>query len=310
MIFSHRRTALPSRRAFLETHAAFSESYRAHAVLNLGVVSDDRLSTLAFERTGTIGRPVVTIVLDGRARIEACGRSAWLGPGTLSVVEAKGAILMRQSAEGERFESLVLEWDAPKLGARPEGFTTHTLGLDALDDARAATLALRSGEARPAEVARSLVAVIARLDGAGVRIAADEEALLGPAPAPGIVDLSRALDELVSDMATRPMMVDLHARLGISLRTANRLVQEFNARYGFNASTWQDTRSRRRVLISAALLTARGATASEIASAMGYSSLPSLTRALRQAGMPAPRDIPAFVRELYDRDPAPAAIAG
>lgn len=312
MLHSHRKTGLERRgfakpAAWLETHALFSQLFRVHAVTNVGVVSEDRLSTLAYERLGKVGRPVITVVLEGHARIEALGRVAWLGRGDASVVEAKGAILMRQSRAGERYRALVVEWEAPLVGPRPAGFTSAAAESTLVEDAEAvfAHLAAPSlGLSHDADTDRSRVlGAIARIgDALAVPLT-----LRADAVSPQLVELSHALDDLLSDMRERPMMIDLHMRLGVSERTVNRMVQDFNARFGFNASTWQDARSRRRVLIGAALLTAEGATASEIAEAMGYASLPSLSRALKLAGMPSPRDIPALVRDLLEDRPRRAS---
>lgn len=282
-------------RAWLETHAVFSELFRVHAVTNAGVVSEDRLSTLAYDRLGKVGRPVLTVVLEGHARIEAFGRAAWLGVGDASVVESKGALLMRQSRRGERYRALAIEWEAPALGPRPTGFSCAPARADVVRDAEEVFDALGDPaprEDRAACVARGIGSLTHAL---GFPIAPRAEPVSAQ-----MTELSRALDDLLSDMRERPMMVDLHVRLGVSERTVNRMVQDFNARFGFNASTWQDARSRRRVLLAAALLTADGATASEVAEAMGYASLPSLSRALKLAGMPSPRD----VRKLLEEDAA------
>ncbi len=294
MLLSHRKTGVDRLGAWLETDAVFSERFRVHAVCNVGVVSEDRLSTLAYDRLGKVGRPILTVVLEGSARIEAFGHAEWITVGRASVVEAKGAILMRQSRAGERYRALAVEWEAPVSGPRPDGFKTCEAPASVLRDAEALAGALR-GSTMGADV---LDAVHAVASGFGVKLDLRDEPT-----AANVVELSRALDDVLSDMRERPMMVDLHERLGVSERTMNRMVQDFNARFGFNASTWQDARSRRRVLLSAALLTANGATASEVADAMGYASLPSLSRALKQAGMPTPRDIPGFVQKLLVEAP-------
>jgi AraC-like DNA-binding protein len=303
VLLSHRKTGIDRLGASMQTHALFCERFRVHAVENRQVVSEDRLSALAYDRLGKVGRPVVTVLLEGAARIEAFGRSAWIAAGQASVVEAKGALLMRQSRNGERYRAIVVEWEPGHIGPRPEGFRTFDAPSSALRDAEAIEAAVTNAELADGAGATILAAVENVCGALGIPLAlepASEAASAERKTDAATRELSRALDDLLSDMRDRPMMVDLHSRLGVSERTVNRMVQDFNARFGFNASTWQDARSRRRVLISGALLTANGATASEVAEAVGYSSLPSLTRALKQAGMPSPRDVPRFVRELSD----------
>ena len=300
MILSHRVCALEGRVARLETHAVFSESFRVHAVKNAGVISEDRLSTIPFDRKGKVGRPVATVILEGTARLEAFGKTAWIAPGEASVLESKTALLMRQSRRGEPYASLVVEWEPASERERPAGFSVVALGANEVALARrAAEEIARSKE--PSDALKSLLQeAFAMLAANGIPVRVPPGSELAEEPEPSSLRLSQGLDEMLSQMGQRPMIVDLHEKLGVSARTANRMVQDFNARYGFNASTWQDTRSRRRVIMSAALLTADGVTATEVAKAMGYGSLPSLTRALTQAGMPSPSEIPRFVRDLLD----------
>jgi chromate transport protein ChrA len=78
----------------------------------------------------------------------------------------------------------------------------------------------------------------------------------------------------------------------------NRRVAEFNRRYGFNASGWRDTRSRRQLLMGATLMTAPGAVAERVAAAVGYGSARAFHRALDAAGLPAPSAIAATVQSL------------
>lgn len=234
---------------------------------------------------------MVTIVLRGAARIEAHGAAHWLEPGALSVVDHKGAIVMRQSRARERYESLVLEWDPGSIGGEPPaGFTIRALSEDTLGVVAAAADELaRTTSIDRAE--RALRTVLGTLRALPLDPGA---ALVEPVPERTSA-LSTALDELLSDLAQRPMAIDLHEQLGLSLRQLNRVVTDFNERYGFNAGSWRDARGRRRVLMGVALMSARGATVEEVAEAVGYASPTAFARALAEAELPPPGEIARIV---------------
>ncbi len=111
-------------------------------------------------------------------------------------------------------------------------------------------------------------------------------------------ELTDALDGLLSNLGEQPMIRDLCARLEVSERQLNRLVREYNAAYGFNATGWIDTRNRRRLLLGATFMTVAGATAAYVARVVGYRSPTAFSRALRRAGLPAPSEIAAELERL------------
>ncbi len=299
MIVSHRRTALEARGAYLETHALVHTTYRVHVVRNDRVVSEDRLLLRAFDRKGALGRPVVTVVLDGAARLEAYDRIEWLGVGRVSAIEAKGAVTMRQSRSGERYEALVIEWDPGSLApARPHGFEVHALAAERLAVVRAAADALASPSIGAERAAAELCAVLDVLREVGLPFVARAPETLVEEVSPQSARLATALDDLLSDLRRRPMAVDLHQVLGLSLRQVNRLVLEFNRRYGFNAVGWRDTRGRRRLMIGATLMTTSGATVEEVARAVGYASATAFARAMARAGLPPPGEVARAVEAL------------
>jgi hypothetical protein len=299
MIVSHRRTSLAPRAphrepAYLETHALVHTQFRVHVVRNDRVVSEDRLHLRAFERRGMLGRPIVTAILQGNARIEAFDRLEWLSPGDVSAIESKGAIVMRQSRDGERYESVVVEWEPGTLDAgRPKGFEKRALDASALDRLRALAEQLTHRDV-DAERAAAVGSEILALLGFPPRSAASlveevtEQTRL----------LATSLDDMLSDLGAKPMAVDLHDVLGLSLRQVNRLVLDFNVRYGFNAVGWRDTRGRRRLMMGATLMTAPGATVEDVARTVGYASPTAFARAMALAGLPAPGEVARCVASL------------
>lgn len=296
MFFSHRTVDLPEASALLATHAVVHSGYRVHAVLRENVVSEDGLLTRGFDRLGALGRPVATALLEGRARLRLPGHERWLAPGDLCVLADKAALLMRQ--EGPRYRSLVLEWEPGAWGARPEApISVTALPAEARRALEALSLDL-AAEAPPVAAARSLPLAWSTLRALGVPLVeTDADRLREPVSEP-LLRLGRALDAMCSNLRGAPMLVDLEASLGLSTRQINRLVQDFNARFGFNAGGWRDTRNRWRLLMGATLMTASGATPEGVARAVGFASAATFSRALANVGLPPPGEIAAAVRAL------------
>jgi hypothetical protein len=294
MIVSGRTTAVPSLHASLATVALLHSSFRLHVVRNRNVVSEDRLSLRAFDRKGHLGRPVLTVVLEGRARIECEGAERWLEAGDVSLLHHKDAVVMRQ--DGESFESLAIEWEPGTLGARPTGWQTGRLPAPVFERLR--ELAGTVGTSDVRREASRFAAIVGLLRGSGAPFDSVDAGMLVEPPLQHMAAVARALDATLSDLAAQPMMVDLHRALGVTPRHMQRLVTAFHEHYGFNATTWRDALNRRRLLLGVAMMTAPGATTERTALAMGYGSATAFCRALAQAGLPSPSAVPGVVRGL------------
>lgn len=138
-----------------------------------------------------------------------------------------------------------------------------------------------------------------RLRRVGVDIALDGDDLGDPVP-PRFARVAAALDLHLSKLSGQPMMGDLAAELGLSQRQLQRLVSHLHDSYGFYAGGWIDTRTRRRVMVAAALLST-GATAVRVASLVGYSSPQVMARAFAMRNYPPPSAVAAAVEELGRR---------
>jgi hypothetical protein len=296
-LLSHRETAMPSLGARLETHAIVHTAYRIHAVSRRNVVSEDALLLQGFDRVGHLARPMLTVLLQGRARLRACGEERWLSVGDVGLLEDKASVQMRQ--EGESFSTFAIEWDPGFLSSlRPRGFTAWKVDAARLAGLREEARVFARREVRVTEAAASAARVLATLASGGAPFdAMAPEDLVEPVPEP-MERLGHALDDVLSHLEGHPSAVDLEELLGIGARQVNRRVAEFNQRYGFNASGWRDTRSRRQLLMGATLMTAPGAVAERVAAAVGYGSARAFHRALGDAGLPAPSAIAAAVQGL------------
>jgi hypothetical protein len=297
MLLSHRKTSMPSINALIETRALVHTAYRIHVVVRQNVISEDALLLQAFERMGNLKRPMLTVLLEGRARLRACGEERWLAAGDVSLIGDKVGVEMRQ--EGDSFLTVAVEWEKEFLSTlAPRGFTAWKVARQHIAELREHAGVLVRHGLRVAEAAESAARLLSVLASAGAPFKpVQTDALVESVPLQ-MERLSAALDSVLSHLEGGPAAVDLEDALGVGARQVNRLVAEYNQRYGFNASGWRDTRNRRQLLMGATLMTAPGAVAERVAVAVGYGSARAFHRALQVAGLPAPSAIGDAVRSL------------
>ncbi len=296
MLVSHRAIVAERIGAMLATSALLHPSFRVHAVENERVVSEDALTLRAFARVGHAGRPCVTMLLEGAARISAHENSRWLEPPSALALDYKSSIVMRQ--EGARYRALVLEWNDTH-GSRPAPFfSPESEALFARAEALWSALRRGSSAEADASVLSALGAVIAALRDNGLPLASPVLWIQPDLDVAEWIPLSSALDRALSAMDDQPMVVDLAESMSLSPRHLQRVVTAFHERYGFNSGTWQDTRSRRRVMMGAALMTVPTASTEYVARVVGYRSARSFARALQMSGLPAPGEIRDEVARL------------
>jgi len=297
MLLSHRHIGCPGLDASLETQALVHSAYRVHLVTNRGVVCEDDLIRRAFARKGAVGRPVLTVVLEGRARLRVGDdRSHWLGPGDVAIFPSKESLSMRQ--EGDTFASIAVEWDPGTLASRAENsFGT----VDERSRRRLAEVArgMITTDQEAIDIAAGCLAqMLDVLRAQGVPFGRADPGALIEAVTPRERALSGTLDRLLCRLYEQPMAIDLHTALGLSARQATRIVAAFNARYGFNAGGWRDAVNRRRVGVGAALMSSPRATTERVAARLGYSSPTAFCRAMASAGLPAPGAVAREVESL------------
>lgn len=279
------------------THAVVHSRYRVHVVDNAGLVAEDRLFAPTFPRRDRLGRPVVTVLLEGHARITSAAGDRWLEPGDIALIEGKGAIRMRQQC-APRYRSVSIEWDRGWLGGALEGVETGRLDARALAAVRRIGGVVHHAGAASPEVAAAVAELLAVLAASGAPVEPVAQARLVEPVSARDVALSHALDASLSNLTGQPMLADLHEALGLGPRQLNRLVTAFNARFGFNASSWRDTRTRRRLMTGANLMTASGATTEAVARTVGYGSAAAFCHALALQQLPSPGALAERVAQL------------
>ncbi len=297
MLLSHRRVHVRKLDAAHATHAVVHSRYRVHVVDNASIVAEDRLFAPTFPRRDRVGRPVVTVLLEGRARVSDGRGDTWLEPGSMVLIESKGGIRMRQEGT-PAYRAVSLEWERGWLGGGLGGVQAGKLHRDGFERVRSIGALIARAVEPSFAVAAAVAELIALLRADGIPLERCEPRELVEPVAPRDAALSQALDAELSSLGHRPMLVDLREQLAVGPRQLNRLVSSFNRRYGFNASSWLDTRTRRRLMIGANLMTAPGATTESVASAVGYGSAAAFCHALSAQGLPSPGVLARRVTEL------------
>ncbi len=297
MILSHQKTSVPELDADFTLRSLVHPRYRVQFVCNKKVISDDALLKRALAPERHISRPVIMVVLEGRARMRAYGSEKWLGPGDVGLAGCKEAIEMRR--EGEMFRSIMIEWDPERgLGEHlPASLEVATV-QPILSKLGSCVERLLDVETCTDEAAVHLHDVLALLAVSGMPLRAPPPSELIALVSPQEAHLSRALDVALSELSAQPMVIDLTRALGVSARHVSRLVSSFNERYGFTSRNWCGTRTRRRLQLAAGFMALDGATTELVARRVGYMSPSAFCRALALAGLPSPRKVREAVRSL------------
>ena len=297
MILSRQKTSVPELEADFTLRSLVHPRYQVHLVCNKKVISDDALLRRALTPERHVSRPVIMVVLEGRARMRAYGSEKWLGPGDVGLAGCKEAIEMRR--EGATFRSMMIEWDPERgLGERlPASLEVGTV-LPILTRLESCVERLLDVETCTEQAALHLHDVLSLLAVSGLPLKAPRPSELVALVSPQEAHLSRALDVALSELSTQPMVVDLTRALGVSARHMSRLVSSFNERYGFTTRNWCGTRTRRRLQLGAGFMALDGATTELVARRVGYRSPSAFCRALALAGLPSPRKVREAVRSL------------
>lgn len=293
---SDRQFSLPSLGVQLRTVALLHPRLRVHVVDNRGVVCEDALGLPSFPRVGQPSRPVLTVVLEGLARVTLpTGIQHWLREGTVAWFPKKNELVMRQ--EGARYRSIVIEYDDGVFGQRPTSTQLCALGPTpfAALNAWADELTFAPHQATMAALASRLFALLAQ-EGIALIPAPPQE--LAVELDPDTIELSATLDRALSRLGDRPARVDIEDEVAIRTRVLTDQIAAFHKRFGFNAEGWRDALLRRRILVGCATMSALGAKTEVVSAALGYSSPTVFCRAMAKSALPSPANIASAVKHL------------
>jgi len=240
------------------------------------VVVDERVLSPVFDLIAPPSRMLALLVLEGEMFVETGGRTIRASAGNGIMLEAK----LLASARHEKTTTLELEWNAPET-APPES-------LRPFDVDRAAAIAteLSAPGSQRALLERSF-ALCREL---GVPLGHEIDRLEG-SPTDRDRRIACAMEEQLAHLSSRATTFHLGESAKLSPRQLQRLLQDFNSRYGISARTWRDTRNRWRVQIAAVMLSVPELSIAAIAKEVGYASGNALARALVNAGLPSPVEL-------------------
>ena len=156
-----------------------------------------------------------------------------------------------------------------------------------LERARRLELALDSSEASPAETLAEGSALARSLGVPLPALSAEQFA----DPTPLDLAIAGAMVQQFALLSTEATATSLADAVGRSPRQLQRIIQDFNRRYGLNAGNWRDTRNRWRLQTAVLLLSVPSLSIAEIAAKVGYRSPNALARAFAKVGFPAPAEL-------------------
>lgn len=242
-----------------------------------GIVVDERILTRGFPGVAVSDRMEVLVSLSGSAVLHV--------PEPVVVSPGEAWLIPRTALATARFEDAELfevEWQGPATPVR-------RLAVDA-SPLVAAARAL-DGVGRDADGQRAFLReAIARVRAIGGPMPDGIEALEG-GPTERDVRLSDAIAEQLGNLKREATAPHLGEDAALSARHLQRVFEEFNLRYGFNATSWRDTRSRWRVQIAAVLLSVRSLSIADVADEVGLSSATALARAFSRWKLGSPTEV-------------------
>lgn len=109
--------------------------------------------------------------------------------------------------------------------------------------------------------------------------------------------VAEAIFPLLSKLATRPMMIDLVERAGVSERQLLRDILKTQREFDLLDRGWRKSIVRWRTTAGALLLSSPTLSLDEVAELAGYSSTSAMSRAFREAQLPPPTVIRSATRD-------------
>lgn len=281
--------------AFLALDRAITPTFIARRVTLRECVQDERFTKHVLGVDCVRRRHRLMVVLRGTTRDFVDGGETVVTAGSGIFVPA-GASYASRAGDCDVIE---LEWDPGGLeDGRIPGPTRF--GLAALARGRAEGLAERlRTAARPEPVTLALRELLEAIRSEGT-------SFLGPSQVDGGAHASEApsdqalmgrMDDILSQLGTAPMLVDLEG--SAARRTLTRRIRslhERNALEGRGGGCWRGIRDTYRLVIASILVSHPEATAKRVAAVVGYGSAEALHHAFRRASLPSPVELGRLVR--------------
>jgi AraC-like DNA-binding protein len=279
------------------TAVVLERTFRGHLVWREQLTFDTRFTPRAPGR----GRPCghLYLVLEGRLTVH--GSAAQAAP--LAYLLANDEIDQVDAARSPTFQVggprvRVIHLRIPQAGlVRPAGLAHGTLTLD--DQAWAAAEALVPRAPEP-EIgshvpAASMARFLAAVAEAGV-VTPDLTESIVHEESLALRRLWEATRPFYADFAVSTSLRQIALALALSFRQTTRGVAEFARAFDMGGHGFRDATLLMRLRAATLLLSAPGATATEVGKRVGYGTLTAFERALRDAGLPPPSTIQAAVQ--------------
>jgi AraC-like DNA-binding protein len=206
---------------------------------------------------------------------------------------ARGVRPVTFSAVGNPYAAIELHLESRDLRKEP-GTGPRRVNLDE-PTWQAARRVGRLADHDDAAFQLGLEELLGRLVDEDVIAPAAAKRMFEPTPAPFAL-LWRALRPMVERLYLTPTLQEVGAATGMSVRQIDRFVQDFVSAFAIAGRGWRPATRYLRLKLAAILLSAEGATVSEVARAVGYRSSDAMSRAFRDARMPSPTQVQLDLR--------------
>ncbi len=291
MLRDVRRLEVPELDVFHELIDVRTPGLRVGIQSGRNVASDYALLQRAAPFVDHLKRPQLVVLIDGYARLDERGTRLWYEPGTLMLSDASRGGLDAFGGATSRW--LVLDWDPAVMGAPFTGEPRATV-LSPGDVARLSRAADGLSGARAAEAVTCILSIV-RAN--GFDFAAISPGDLEREADHGDARIHAAVVRQLSNLQSRPAIVDLAADLGAGERRLHRHIAAIAARYRLPWAHWRAALHHTRLLQAIRLLAAPGATTEIVARVAGFRAPSALCHAFDKGGLPSPGALARAARQ-------------
>jgi hypothetical protein len=269
-------------------------SFLVKIVESRGVCSEDLLWENVRLWSVVPEWPCVGIPVRGHGLMRSRDATVEMRRGYLGYVP-RGGDFRARTERADAF-GVFLQWD-PSVFGPSWGPELSRVPIGAGDLARVErALALIVGGAAALEA--PVAELFAIFSSFGALYSRDLAAIALP-PSPRVVRAGDAIDQVMSQVGSRPRIIDLMQALDCSERQARYLVAEYAGAYALQGVTeWRTLVNVWTTYLAGLLMTADGATTRGVASRLGYGSANAFCHALTNSGLPPPGELRRVVSEL------------
>ncbi|MFO0670642.1 MAG: hypothetical protein U0235_13590 [Polyangiaceae bacterium] len=290
-----RAPAIDARRDF---YGAFHPRLWIHVVDQIGCLDEALFPNLGAARPQA-GRRLVGLSLSGISHARFSERTFVSEPGAGVTCDGRSAFRGRaESLDDVSARSIVIDWDVRHFGGPRAGGTeavrvSSLARLAAHVDALVLAIARTFRDERGPRLEEASAALLGFLHAEGLDVPRLTAADLIVPPEPELQAMSRALDQALSLTDEMPMLVDVEATAGASIRTIQRWLPRIRKAWGHDDDGDGFRALRARVVAARACLfmSRPGATTEGAARFLGFASPNALCRRFAEAGLPSPGQV-------------------